>query len=295
MPGTVPEQINVLNRIPVHLGNNECSVVTDLSGRKLLFKRNSGGRYRALVTDTECRRRDINNIVASRILQDVFGLDYVIYRDASLTFRDGLRLHGVVCDYIENLRFFHEALSSPISNPEQAINQVVALAWLGDLDRIENPGNECIDQAQRYIALDFDFCFGDGITILGIPNASRRALERFATAGNLNTAIGRILALDNSYLANAVARIGRTWVSGWSAELERGMTATLIRNRDRLRDTDVFGVFSADVPTYKKVWARIVTRLIFKINIPKKLYRLVATQGILPTIRELFRKIASSR
>src|ERR1700722_5000748 len=102
-----PEIVVVSSWQPVarRANRNFCAIINDAAGRKLFFKHNLGGNFKYIVTDSERRRRDICNILASRILTQIFALHSVVYTDCFLLFPDGHQLRGVVCDYLEQLRW----------------------------------------------------------------------------------------------------------------------------------------------------------------------------------------------
>ena len=283
-PQHVPEWVVVKRWGPSLAGRNNCTLFTDTTGRTLVFKHNTGGKYRGLVTDAERHRRDVSGILASRILSEVFAVRGVVYREAIVLLPDGSHLSGIICDYIENLRFFHEVAPREISCPAEALLQVVVLAWLGDMDRIETSDNEFVDPNGRYIALDFDFCFCDGVSILGLPKASRRAVERFVTTDAIEPLIETVSALSDLEIADMVDYIGWNWVSDWTPRCKHSFASVLIRNRDRLRRTGAFSIFSAGI--WRRKWATIVTRHIFTLNIPWKIAQIVAAQGALLTFQE---------
>src|SRR6202453_1728070 len=102
-----PETIVVSSwqRVARRANRNFCAIINDAAGRKLFFKHNLGGNLKYIVTDRERRRRDVCNILASLILNELFVLHSVIYIDCILIFSDGRRLSGVACTYIEGLRW----------------------------------------------------------------------------------------------------------------------------------------------------------------------------------------------
>lgn len=284
-----PEAIDVVAIWAITRGRNDCAMIRDGSGRALFFKRNTGSAYRALVTSAERRRREVAHIVASHLMAETFGLPIAPFRDVVLRLDRNRRVEGIACAYLTGLRPFHEAMHRPITNREDALLQIVVLAWLGDTDRIETPDNECVDEQGRYIALDFDFCFNDGVSILGLPKASRRGLEAFATPAAVARIVDRIAPLSDETIARMVDDVGRAWVHDWTPALARDFTAVLVRNRDALRQTQAFEIFQAAHGSVRQRWSLFATRHIFRLNIPVKLLALIQRQGPGATIWTLLR------
>jgi hypothetical protein len=249
-------------------GRNGAAVVIDSRGQRHVFKQNTGGGFRRFLTDEERRRRDICNILASRILYDVFDLPAVIYYDAELNFHDGSTKYGIVSDYIEGLRALEEVGPNEVVNREDALMQIILLAWLGDLDRIDHPDNEWVDLAGRYITLDFDFCFSRGVKILGLPNASRRALERFATRDVVARLVTRITTLSDDRIRKMVDRAGAARVRDWTPRQARDFASVLIHNRNRMARGDAFLIYQAR--GWRRAWAEFVFSQIFKILFTRK-------------------------
>jgi hypothetical protein len=130
--------------VPRRVNRNFCAIINDAAGRKLFFKHNLGGNLRYLVTDWEMRRRDVCNILASHILNDIFGLHSVVYIDCILYFPNGSKLSGVASTYIEQLRWLEMTNPQEVLNQEDALRQMVVLTWLGDLDRLKNPSSDFV-------------------------------------------------------------------------------------------------------------------------------------------------------
>src|SRR6202453_3799821 len=141
-----PETIVVSSwqRVARRANRNFCAIINDQAGRKLFFKHNLGGNFKYMVTESERRRRDICNILASRILTEIFSLRSVVYHDSVLFLENGRQLSGVACDYLEKLRWLQAVQPEEVINPQDAICQIVVLTWLGDIDRLKTPGNDFV-------------------------------------------------------------------------------------------------------------------------------------------------------
>ena len=280
--------ISSLQQVARRANRNYCAIINDTSGRKLFFKHNLGGSFKYIVTDAERRRRDICNILASRILSDVFALHCVVYRDSFLVFPDGHRLRGVACDYLEESRWLQLVPWQDIMNQEEGIWQIVALTWLGDIDRLNNPGGDFVTQGGMYITLDFDFCFGDGVSVFGLPIANRSALKYFMQSGSVESTIARILRFTDVDIANMVERLGRDWVGDWSEDYQSSFVGVLIRNRERLRRSKALQKFDHKMSPCLQLVEYLVTRFYQKVIIPRKIMSIVRKQGMLSTTLRLF-------
>jgi hypothetical protein len=263
-------------------GRNGAAIVVDSCGHKHVFKHNTGGGLRRILTDKERRRRDVCNILASRILSDVFGLPAVVYYDAVLLFPDGSTRAGVVSNYVDGLQLLEDVRAEDVVNRDDALMQVILLAWLGDMDRIDHPDNEAVDPDGRYIVLDFDFCFSLGVTTLGLPNASRRALERFVTRDALAPLLVRVMTLSDTRIHEMVNEIGSAWVRNWTPEQARDFSSILIHNRKLMGSVDAFLIYQAH--GWRRAWVQFAFPKIFSFLFSKKIVRLIVTQGPFATL-----------
>jgi hypothetical protein len=213
-----PEIVVVSSWQPVarRINRNFCAIINDASGRKLFFKHNLGGNLKYIVTDSERRRRDICNILASRILSEFFSLHSVVYIDCILYFSDERQFCGVACAYIEELRWLQMVTPQEIVNLQDALHQMFVLTWLGDLDRLKNPSSDFVTRDGLYGTLDFDFCFNHGVSFFGLPIANRLALKYFNSLDTIESIVTTIIELTDVDIAKMVGGIGHDWVNGWS-------------------------------------------------------------------------------
>jgi hypothetical protein len=266
---------------------NFCAIIEGVTGRKLFFKHNLGGNLKYIVTDSERRRRDICNILASRIMTKMCGLHSIIYLDCCLLFSDGCQLRGVACDYIDELRWLQTVRPGDVINHGDALCQIVVLTWLGDIDRLKNPSNDFVNLDGLYGTLDFDFCFNDGVSFLGLPIANRCALKYFTSTGSVESTIMTIVNLTDMDIAKMVGSIGNEWVPDWSDKYQVFFVGVLIRNRERLRTSGALRDFGAN----KSVWLRLLDDFLVKfydkLIISRKFPSIVRYQGVRETILEL--------
>jgi len=268
---------------------NFCAIISDVTGRKLFFKHNLGGNFRYIVTDAELRRRDIANVLASRILSETFALQSMVYHDALLTFSDGHQLRGVACDYLESRRQLRTVPREHIKNRKEALWQIVVLTWLGDIDRTHSY-NDLITSCGLYFAIDFDFCFSDGVSILGLPIANRLALNYFLSA-DVDLMIDTILSFNNTDIANMIGRLGHEWVNDWSDQYNDVFSDVLIRNRGRLSRSQALFKFSHKVTRRVKLLDCLVILFYEKIILMRKLRNILTNQGATATVLELRRQV----
>ena len=291
-----PETIVVSSwqRIARRANRNFCAIINDAAGRKLFFKHNLGGNFKYIVTDSERRRRDICNILASRILTQIFALHSVVYIDCFLLFPDGHQLRGVVCDYLEQLRWLEMVRPEEVINQQDALCQIVVLTWLGDIDRLKNPSGDFVTQDGRYGTLDFDFCFNDGVSFFGLPIANRCALKFFTSIDTVESMIKAILNLTDVDIAKMVGRAGHDWVSDWSEQDESIFVGVLIRNRERLRSSRALREFGVNMGLWLGLLDDLVIEFYEKLIIPRKIRSIVKYQGILKTVLELREQVILS-
>jgi hypothetical protein len=289
-----PETIVVSSwqRVARRTNRNFCAIINDAAGRKLFFKHNLGGNFKYMVTESERRRRDICNILASHILTETFALHCVVYIDCLLLFRDGRQLRGVACDYLEQLRWLQMVLPQEVINQQDALCQIVVLTWLGDIDRLKNPSSDFVTRGGLYGTLDFDFCFNDGVSFFGLPIANRRALKYFTSIDTVETMITTILELTDADIAKMVGRVGHDWVSDWSDKYQSIFAGVLIRNRERLRSSGALREFGVNMGPWLGLLDDLVTEFYEKLIIPRKVGSIVRYQGMRETILELRKQIS---
>jgi hypothetical protein len=256
-----PEIVVVSSWQPVarRVNRNFCAIINDAAGRKLFFKHNLGGNLKYIVTDRERRRRDICNILASRILSEFFSLHSVVYIDCILYFSDGYQLSGVACAYIEELRWLQMVTPQEIVDRQDALHQMVVLTWLGDLDRLKNPSSDFVTRDGRYGTLDFDFCFNHGVSFFGLPIANRLALKYFNSLDTIESIITTIIELTDLDIAKMVERIGHDWVNDWSDQYQSLFVGILIRNRERLKHSKSLRRFGGNRGPWLRFLDSIVT------------------------------------
>lgn len=283
-----PEIIAVSSwqKAPRRADKNFGAIIDGPPGRKLFFKHNLGGNLRYIVTNSERRRRDICNILASGILTDVFAVPCVEYHESFLLFANGQRLRGIACNYIDGPRWLQMVPPQEVLNQEEALWQIVVLTWLGDIDRINNPCNDFVTRDGRYVTLDFDFCFTDGVSIFGFPIASRTALEYFTSLKTIKSMIATILRFTDADIIKIVRCIGEASVSDWSEEDQSGFAGVLIRNRERLRNSMALERFSHKM-RHRRLLDRCVTRFYGKLINFRKIRGLLKTQGPLKTLLQM--------
>jgi hypothetical protein len=257
-----PEIVVVSSWQPVarRVNRNFCAIINDAAGRKLFFKHNLGGNLKYIVSDRERRRRDVCNILASRLLKEIFALHSVVYIDCILIFSSGHRLSGVACTYIEDIRWLQMADPQEVVNKQDAIHQMVVLTWLGDLDRLKNPSSDFVTKNGLYGTLDFDFCFTDGVSFCWLPIANRLALEYFNSIDSMESIITTILELTDLDIARMVGRIGHDWVSDWSEQYQSNFVGILIRNRERLSRSGALRRFGLDMGVWLRVHLKMAIR-----------------------------------
>jgi hypothetical protein len=283
-----PEIVVVSSWQPVarRFNRNFCAIINDAAGRKLFFKHNLGGNLKYIVTDSERRRRDICNILASRILNDIFSLHSVLYVDCTLFFLNERQLSGVACAYIEDLRWLQMVDAHDVVNKQDALQQMGVLTWLGDLDRLKNPSSDFVTRDGLYGTLDFDFCFNHGVSFFGLPIANRLALKYFDTLDTIESLITTIIELTDADIANMVGRIGNDWVNDWSDQYQSLFVGILIRNRERLKYSKSLRRFGGNRGPWSRFLDSIVTHYYETLIIPKKIQSIYSFQGALATIAE---------
>jgi hypothetical protein len=286
--------ISSWRRVARRPNRNFCAIINDQAGRKLFFKHNLGGNFKYVVTESERRRRDICNILASRILTEIFSLRSVVYHDSVLFLENGRQIRGVACDYLEKLRWLQAVQPEEVINPQDAICQIVVLTWLGDIDRLKNPGNDFVTQGGMYGTLDFDFCFSEGVSFFGLPIGNRCALKYFTSIGTIDTVISTILKLTDADIAKMVERLGRDWISDWSEEYQSSFLGVLIRNRERLRSSNALRQFGVNMGLPLLLLDHFVTRLYGPLIALRKIKNVITYQGPLETLSELRKQVLLS-
>jgi hypothetical protein len=288
-----PEIVAVSSWQPVarRVNRNFCAIINDTTGRKFFFKHNLGGNLKYILTDRERRRRDVCNILASRILNEIFALHSVVYIDCILIFSDGCQLRGVACAYIEELRWLQTVISQEVINKQDAVRQMVVLTWLGDLDRLKNPSSDFVTRDGLYGTLDFDFCFNDGVSFFGLPIANRSALKCFASIDIVESMIATILELTDMDIDKMVGRVGHDWVSDWSDQYQSIFVGILIRNRERVRHSGALRGFGVNMGPWLRFWDSLITHFYEKLIIPKKIISICSFQGAMETIPDIKRLI----
>jgi hypothetical protein len=261
--------------VPRRFNRNFCAIINDATGRKLFFKHNLGGNLKYIVNDGERRRRDICNILASRILNDIFSLHSVLYIDCTLFFLNDRQLSGVACTYIEDLRWLQMVNPNEVVNKQEVLHQMVVLTWLGDLDRLKNPSSDFVTSDGLYGTLDFDFCFNHGISFFGLPIANRLALKYFNSLDTLESIITTIIELTDVDIDNMVGRIGRDWVNDWSDQYQSLFVGILIRNRERLKQSKSLRRFGGNMGLWFRTLDNIVTHYYEILIIPKKIASII--------------------
>lgn len=295
-PGSQPETVVVSSWQPIarRVNRNFCAIINDAAGRKLFFKHNLGGNFKYIVNDWERRRRDVCNILASRILNDIFALNSVVYIDCILSFSDGRQLSGIACAYIEELRWLQMVNPQEVVNKQDALHQMVLLTWLGDIDRLKNPSSDFVTREGMYGTLDFDFCFTDGVSFCGLPIANRLALRYFKSTYSIQLLTATIVELTDVEIDKMVGRIGADWINNWTEQYQSIFVGILIRNRERLSRSGALRRFGFNMGLGLECLEILVTRFYEKLIIPKKIISICAFQGILETTHELAKLFNSS-
>lgn len=216
-------------------GRNGCLRIRDAQGNRFVFKHNTGGRFAFLLDTRERNRRDANNVIASRILRDVFCLPAMLYHQATLRFPSGQALSGVISEYVENLRPLEHVTPEKILNKDELLAQSIVLCWFGDIDRITNIDNDVVDSSGIYRSLDFDFCFYKGVSSLGLPNISRVIVQRFLAAAATKPYLDYITNLSDVEIRTIVEHIGREWVVDWNEAESSRISSILIYNRTKIQ------------------------------------------------------------
>jgi hypothetical protein len=167
--------------------------------------------------------------------------------------------------------------------------QIVVLTWLGDIDR-NHSYNDLITSCGLYFTIDFDFCFSDGVSILGLPIANRLALNYFLSA-DVDLMIDTILSFNNTDIANMIGRLGHEWVSDWSDQYNDVFSDVLIRNRGRLSRSQALFKFSHKITRRVKLLDSLVILFYEKIILMRKLRNILTNQGTTATVLELRRQV----
>lgn len=175
-------------------------------------------------------------------------------------------------------------------NQRDALCQIIVLTWLGDIDRLKNPGSDFVTQDGMYSTLDFDFCFNEGVSFFGLPIANRCSLKYFTSIDPVESMIATILNLDDVDIVKMIGCVGHDWVSDWSEEYQSSFVRVLIRNRERLRNSKALQQFGVSMDLWLWLFDRLVSQFYEKLIIPRKIRSIIRHQGSLQTILELQKK-----
>lgn len=245
-------------------GINKPILGTDEKGNKVVFKHNSLGIFARIYPKAEMRKRDIKEIVASRIMQDEFGLPTVTYREGYVVDDKGQKQRGIVCDFVEGLRTLETAKTDEIKNPDQAVEQSIVKGWMGDWDIIKNDSNVWLLPDNTAVGADFGFSIDDGITDFGVPNASEKVMKALSKPENVDPIVNKIKNLSDDEIGEMVQRAGSNNVDGWKPELKKEFSDILIRNRDKLKKKNPFdNYYSGFHPFLKEPLSKLTYPLIF--------------------------------
>jgi hypothetical protein len=157
---------------------------------------------------------------------------------------------------------------------------------VGDIDRLKNPGNDFVTVDGFYGALDFDFCFNDGVSVFGLPIANRCALKYFTSVDGVESTAMAIANLTDMDIVRMVGRIGNDWVLDWSDKYQAIFAAVLLRNRERLRRSVALREFGVNMSIWSRLLDNFVVPFYGKLILVRKIGNIVRNQGPRETILE---------
>lgn len=179
-------------------------------------------------------------VVASKILKS-FCPSGLVYQASECS---RLGMVGVATEFFEMSSLARDLQAvKGISNPREAIEGGVVDAWMGNYDRIENDGNVWIErQQQKVVYGDYGCAFHPGVRVLGIPKVNARLFQALATPERVEPVLDKIRALSDQQIAGMVRLAGQD-CPFLRPEVEDGIVAVLIKNRDELRAQNPFAEF----------------------------------------------------
>lgn len=236
------------DRAPASVGVSRPMFTTTVDGGdEVVFKHNGGGAdwiqplpLVSRIVDGIGNKKDRGEILSSRIMQDELGLPSLTYRPAFYVDERGETRKGLVSDRRSDFRTLTTAGVDAIADPQLAVSQQVARAWLGDWDCIDNDNNTWVLNNGTTLAVDYGESWNDGVTTLGLPDASRKILAKYGTPERIQPMLDRICSLSNDDIRAMVDRVGSRYVPDWTQKDLDRYAGMLCRNRDRLMQKQPF-------------------------------------------------------
>ncbi|USI72215.1 hypothetical protein [Sphingomonas morindae] len=274
-------------------GRNRCLVLNDPRRGLLVFKRNSGGRYSSLISEEMRRWRDISNVLVSRIISETFNVNTIVYTCANLLTDQKEVLTGVASAFVSNLRRLQPGDINAFATAQTMLRHALILAWMGDLDRVANPGNEGMTETGTYITLDYDLAFHEGVTFWGHPLISRAVTTALTQGFDVSAIIDEIGAYSAADIRRFVSHAGKTWIPDWSATLEDRATSVLCANQAAIVKSAAYRRLGAETNCLVGGTQRFVARFHQALLIPRRLSNLLTNQGVRPTLLKLVHRHGS--
>ncbi|MBX3168396.1 MAG: hypothetical protein KF760_13340 [Candidatus Eremiobacteraeota bacterium] len=181
--------------------------------------------------------------VISSDIMDRLGCHSVHYREAHANY-NGEVLRGTACELVEEMQELagNENLLQGLQDPDRAILGTVVCAWMGDFDRSIKNENIWFDKNKEVIYGDYGCAGLEQINAFGVmPKVNRKLFASAATPENVAAALEKIRGLSNRAIHDMV-RQGARLIPTVTREVLQEMTATLIKNRDQLRQDKSWGL-----------------------------------------------------
>lgn len=183
-----------------------------------------------------------HQVISSDIMSQL-GCHSVHYREAHANY-NGEVLRGTACELVEGMKELagNEKVLEGLKNPDRAILGTVVCAWMGDFDRSIKNENIWLDKNDEVIYGDYGCAGLEQINAFGVmPKVNRKLFASAATPENVAAALDKVRSLSNRKIHELV-RHGARLIPTVTKDVLQEMTATLIKNRDQLRQDKGWGL-----------------------------------------------------
>jgi hypothetical protein len=214
----------------------------DGNGKVYVAKNNSRGAFASLYPGHQARNDNIDEILASHIVADEWGMQSLTFQEGRYHARDGSVNDCILSPFRTDFKTLEETSVKSIdkSNADAAVALTILQGTLGDWDSTFNDSNVWVRSNHTAMGSDYGYAVKPGIVCHGIPFANLNIMRKFATKHNVIAITDRIKAQTDQQIYEMVDRVGQQWISGWTPELAKQKADILIHNRDLLRQKNPF-------------------------------------------------------
>lgn len=183
-----------------------------------------------------------HQVISSDIMREL-GCHTVLYREAHANY-NGEVLRGTACQLVDGMKELagNENLLQNLKDPDRAILGTVVCAWMGDFDRSIKNENIWFDKSEEVVYGDYGCAGLEQINAFGVmPKVNRKLFAEVGTRENVQAALDKVRNLSNRQIHDMV-RHGARLIPTVTGDVLQEMTATLIKNRDQLRQDKDWGL-----------------------------------------------------